>query len=179
MVGNGRISYFLGWKRWAQNCLLVFQIPVVGLPKFFCFANCLIWLKAKKTEADFIHTFFNRQTEIRVGKWMKLSVWIHIFLQFALCISFHGDSWLGKDGATKSDDISEKFQTAFDSLLIFRKLCSDFFNNGYGWIYAGRYEGQMVWNPCTWFPEMGIILRGGVWGGQLQFGTFPKIHPFW
>ena len=33
--------------------------------------------------------------------------------------------------------------------LIFGKLCCNFFYNGYGCIYARRYEGQIVWNACT------------------------------
>ena len=28
-------------------------------------------------------------------------------------------------------------------------------------MYARKYKGQIVWNACTWFPEMGTILRGG------------------
>ena len=43
-----------------------------------------------------------------------------------------------------------------------------------GRVWRRRYGGQIVWNACTWFPEIGTILRGG---GQLQFGIFPKIHP--
>ena len=31
-------------------------------------------------------------------------------------------------------------------------------------IYARRYDGQIVWNACTWFPEIGTILRGEGWG---------------
>ena len=46
----------------------------------------------------------------------------------------------------------------------------------YGCTYARRYDGQLVWNACTLFPEIGTILRGGG-GGHLPFGTFPKIHP--
>ena len=52
------------------------------------------------------------------------------------------------------------------------------FYSGYGCIYARRYEGQIVWNACTWFSEIGTILKGGG-GGQLLFRTFPKIHPIW
>ena len=48
----------------------------------------------------------------------------------------------------------------------------------YDCIYARRYDGQIVWNACTWFPEIGTTLRGGG-GGQLPFGTFPKIYPIW
>ena len=48
----------------------------------------------------------------------------------------------------------------------------------YGCIYASRYEGQIVWNACTWFPEIGTIRAAGG-GVQRPFGTFPKIHPFW
>ena len=62
--------------------------------------------------------------------------------------------------------------------LIFGKLCCKLFYNGLGRIYANRYDGQIVWNACTWFPEIGTILRGGG-GGQLPFGTFPIIHPIW
>ena len=32
------------------------------------------------------------------------------------------------------------------------------FYNGYGCIYARRYESQIVWNACTWFPKIGIYL---------------------
>ena len=38
------------------------------------------------------------------------------------------------------------------------KIILQIFYNGYGCIYARRYEGQIVWNACTWFPEIGTIL---------------------
>ena len=46
----------------------------------------------------------------------------------------------------------------------FRKIILQFVFNGYGRIYARRYEGQIVWNACRWFPEIWTILRGGGWG---------------
>ena len=69
---------------------------------------------------------------------------------------------LGKGGATKSNEFSEKIQTAFEPPH-FGKLECSFFYNGYGRMYARRYEGQIVWNACTWFPETGTILRILVW----------------
>ena len=46
----------------------------------------------------------------------------------------------------------------YQIVWIFGKLCCNFFYNGYGCIYARRYEGQIVWNACicllqsvTWF----------------------------
>ena len=63
----------------------------------------------------------------------------------------------GKDPATTLDDFLEIFQTAFDPPLIFGKLYCNFFYNGYGCIYARRYDGQIVWNACTWFPEICVI----------------------
>ena len=36
------------------------------------------------------------------------------------------------------------------------------FYNEYGRIYVRRYESQIVWNACTWSPEIETILsRGG------------------
>ena len=55
----------------------------------------------------------------------------------------------------------------------FRKIMLHIAHDRYGCIYARRYDGQIVRNACTWFPEIGTILRGG---GQLRFGTFLKIH---
>ena len=46
----------------------------------------------------------------------------------------------------------------------FRKTMLQFFYNWYGPIYTRRYEGQIVWNACTWIPEIGPILRGRGWG---------------
>ena len=60
------------------------------------------------------------------------------------------------------------------SRLIFGKWYCNFLWHDYGSIYARRYDGWIVWNTCTWFPEIGTILRGR---GQLLFGTFRKIHP--
>ena len=52
---------------------------------------------------------------------------------------------LGKGGATKSDEFSEKFQTAFDPRSPhFRKIIFHFFQNGYSCIYERSYEGQIV-----------------------------------
>ena len=28
------------------------------------------------------------------------------------------------------------------------------------WLHICRYEGQIVWNTCRWYPEKGAILRG-------------------
>ena len=55
---------------------------------------------------------------------------------------------LGKDGCTKSDYFSEKFQTAFEPQpLIFGKLyCKFFIMDMVTYIYARRYEGHIVWN---------------------------------
>ena len=36
-----------------------------------------------------------------------------------------------------------------------------FFYHGYGRIHARMYKGLVVWNVCTWFSEIGTILRGG------------------
>ena len=51
------------------------------------------------------------------------------------------------------------------------------FYDRHGCIYARMYDGQIVWNACTWFPEIGTILRVGG-GSQLPFGTFPKFIRF-
>ena len=52
---------------------------------------------------------------------------------------------LGTGHATKSDEFSEKFQTAFDPPPShFQKIILQIFYNGYGRIYASRYEGQIV-----------------------------------
>ena len=56
---------------------------------------------------------------------------------------------LGKGAATKSDELLEKFQTAFDPLPHFLENYIAFFYNGYGCIYARRYKGQIVLNACT------------------------------
>ena len=44
------------------------------------------------------------------------------------------------------------------------KLYFNSFYDEYGCIYPRGYGGQIVWNACTWFPEIGTILRGGEWG---------------
>ena len=51
---------------------------------------------------------------------------------------------LGKGPATKSDEFLEKFRMAFDTP-------SSFLENyhRYGYIYARRYDGQIVRNACT------------------------------
>ena len=51
---------------------------------------------------------------------------------------------LGTDGAAKSDEFSETFQTAFDPTPSFRKIMLQILDNGYGRIYARRYEGPIV-----------------------------------
>ena len=61
-------------------------------------------------------------------------------------------SALGTGQATKMGEFSEKFQTALFSENHFAIL-----DNGYSCIYARRYEGQIVWNACTWFLEIGVI----------------------
>ena len=86
---------------------------------------------------------------------------------------------LGRGLGTKTDNFLEKFQTAFDAPtpLICRKLCCNFFIMDtkpskiggivHGCIYASRYEGQIVWNTCNWFPEKGTILKGGGWRSKV------------
>ena len=51
----------------------------------------------------------------------------------------------------------KKSKRPFNPPPFFGKLCC-FFCNGYGCIYARRYGGQIVWNACKWFPEIGTIL---------------------
>ena len=52
----------------------------------------------------------------------------------------------------------------------FWKIILQFFYNGYGCKYARRYEGEIVWNECTWFPEIGTIL---IFSIQLLKKTYP------
>ena len=63
---------------------------------------------------------------------------------------------------TKSDEFSRKNTTAPPS------FSENYVANFLWWIwlhiYARRYDGQIVWNTCTLFPEIGTILRGGGWG---------------
>ena len=47
----------------------------------------------------------------------------------------------------------------------FQKIMLQISYDRYGCIYARRYDEQIVWNACTWFPEKGTIQRvGGRWG---------------
>ena len=46
----------------------------------------------------------------------------------------------------------------------FRKIMLHIAHDRYGCIYARRYDGQLMWNACTWFPEIGTSLRSGGWG---------------
>ena len=49
---------------------------------------------------------------------------------------------LGKDGHAKSDEFSEKFHRPSTPTPSFSENYVAFFYNGYGRIYARRYEGQ-------------------------------------
>ena len=42
------------------------------------------------------------------------------------------------------------------------KIILQIFFNGYGCICARSCDDQILWNACTWFPEIWTILRGGV-----------------
>ena len=111
--------------------------------------------------------------------------------------------FLEKGPDTKLNEFSGKIQTAFDPLPAFSENDFAISYNGYGRINARRYEGKIVWNACTWFPEIGTILWGGGvrvnghlepfrkftsfgtltrpidWPPPPPFGTFPKNHPIW
>ena len=50
----------------------------------------------------------------------------------------------GKDGATKSDEFSEKFHRPLTPRPHFRKIMLQFFYDRYGCIYARRNDGQIV-----------------------------------
>ena len=108
-----------------------------------------------------------------------------------ICRSHHPNTWIGN--ANTAESIIEIFTsekgkgrvTKSDAKIPirlrpppphFRKIMLQFFYDRYDCIYARRYYGQIVWNACSWFPEIGTILRGG---GQLPFGTFPKNHLIW
>ena len=67
-----------------------------------------------------------------------------------------------KDGATKSDEFSEIPNCLRPPPSFSENYYYKFLVNGYGRICARRYEGQIVWNACTWYPEIGTILRVGV-----------------
>ena len=98
-------------------------------------------------------------------------IWIFSNPEFVLYCSWRLKTLtvthLGKLSPSKTDEFSEKFQTAFDPPpLIFGKLC------------------------CTFFPKfmtevssiMAKICNINFWienDPPPLFGTFPKIHPFW
>ena len=67
--------------------------------------------------------------------------------------------WLGKGPDTKLEEFLEKFQMDFDPPPHFWKIILQIFYNRYGCIYARRYDGQMVWNACLWFTEIGTIKK--------------------
>ena len=65
---------------------------------------------------------------------------------------------------TKTDEISEKFQMAFDPSLIFEKLCCNFFQETSKKPYIKVQDLQHKFLDWKW---------------RRPFGSFPKIHPFW
>ena len=79
-----------------------------------------------------------------------------------------------KDRKTKSSDNGSKGRVPLPNRMNFqknstrpstptphfRKIMLQFFYDRYGCIYGRKYDGQIVWNACTRFPEMGTILRG-------------------
>ena len=108
------------------------------------------FVKPKKGPMEHLHLSETFSYPSLIG--VKLSYLLRVFVITSIGL-------LGKCGCTKSDDFSEKFQMAFNPAS---------FSENY----------VVIWNACTWFPEIGTILRGEG-GGQLPFGTFPKIHPIW
>ena len=137
------IESFLGpiqWKKWFFKTyrpgLLTAQNS--SSPKFI-FCHWPKPISKYSTNCFFVVDDVNLKFE--EVDWVKAgNVWVR-------CV--FGNAFLGKDPATKLDEFLEKFQTAFDPPLIFGRLCCKFFYNGYGSIYARRYEGQIVWNACT------------------------------
>ena len=76
--------------------------------------------------------------------------------------------YLGKPTPSKTDEFSEKFQTAFDPPpLIFGKLCCNFFLK-----FMTKVSSIMakICNINFWIEND---------PSPPPFGTFPKIHPFW
>ena len=72
------------------------------------------------------------------------------------------------DGITKTDEFSEKFQRGGRGVIFNPKIyIADF-------CHYRRYFGHE-------FHKKFAIQLSEKWGGggQLPFGTFPKIHPFW
>ena len=77
--------------------------------------------------------------------------------------------WFEKDWCKRPKPI--KVFSPIEYFPIFEKLCCNFFMIDMV-VYVRRYDGQIVWNACTWFPELGTILRGrGHWM------TIPKFWP--
>ena len=78
----------------------------------------------------------------------------------------------GKGGATKSNEFSEKFQTAFDSpRLHFRKIMLQFFYDRYGCIYARRYDDQIVKGFRSAFFKVYLVLLFSI---QLLKKKYPE-----
>ena len=47
-----------------------------------------------------------------------------------------------------------------------------FFYDRYGCFHARRYDFQLAWNTCTWFPEIGTTLRVVGWGSTAVWNLF-------
>ena len=119
----------------------------------------------------FISVFVRRQCLIL----MQIPLHFHngllpLFLLYPLASEFCWSFALlwpssGKGPATKSDEFLEKFQTAFaPPPPHFWKLYCNFFYNGYGCIYANRYEGHKVWNAffkvcLVWFFSIRLLKK--------------------
>ena len=69
----------------------------------------------------------------------NLKVSIKHQIQASVDVGLHLN--LGKDPATKSDEFLENFQTAFDPPSFSENYIAIFFYDGYGYIYARRYDG--------------------------------------
>ena len=86
---------------------------------------------------------------------------------------------LRKGGTIKSGAVSfwKKSKRLLTPPPSFWKIILQIFYDRYGSIYARRYDGQIVWNACTWFPKIWTIQGLGV-GVNCHLESFRKFIRF-
>ena len=81
---------------------------------------------------------------VEICLWFDFFIFLSGSFQFRLYFQLMNKSSRFACPATKSDEFSEKFQTAFNPPPHFWKIMLQIFYDRYGCIYARRHDGQIV-----------------------------------
>ena len=121
----------------------------------------LKWLYLKTNETEMFNCSFLKLQNTVILKYLQHQLF------FMLSASYHK----GRVRLPNRMNFQKNSKRTSTPSPYFRKIMLQHFYDRYGCIYAWRYDGQIVWNTCTWFFRDRDHSEG--WGVNCS------LEPFW